>query len=387
MTGTSLDGLDAALVRVEGTGLAIQAQCAAYCEQGLGELASTLRALANGEAQAAAAFLEAARSLGEIHAQAAAQLVEALPRSTSLDAIAAHGQSICHWPAAGRSWQLFDPWPIVHRLGVPVVFDLRQADLVAGGEGAPITPLADWVFFRSDQRHRVVINLGGIGSITALPAGAAPQSIAGADVTPCNLLLDGLAQRLGAGLYDADGQQAQQGQTHPTIIDTMHQRIDQALAQHRTLGREQFQSPWFDRLIEQLQPDANEARDILACACEVVAQRLTDHPLVREAEQLVLAGGGAKNAALVAALKRSTGSEIITTDQTEAALPIQARECAAMAVLGALCWDGIPITLPQVTGARTPGVAGTWAGWFAPHARGPKTENFTQAACSDLPDS
>ena len=139
MTGTSLDGLDAALAEVRGTGLDAAARLLGLVRRPLGSLAARFA-------------------------------------SGAIDLVAAHGQTICHAHRRGLTLQLLDPWPIARRLRVPVVHDLRRADLAAGGEGAPITPLADWVLFRSTGEDRTVVNLGGIANLTLLPAGASARS-------------------------------------------------------------------------------------------------------------------------------------------------------------------------------------------------------------------
>ena len=249
MTGTSLDGLDAALVKIEGTGLDMRAMFEGMVSKPLAGLAPDLKHLAEGNPAKPIDYLRAARSLGELHADAVDELLAnkapgsaggsvtphtphqhtspparkrhesdtrsarrenatnddgsderrpttdppAEPGAFKIDFVVAHGQTIWHAPRddVGRlSWQLFDPWPIVHRLNVPVCYDLRQADLIAGGEGAPITPIADWVMYRSDTRDRTIANLGGVCNVTYLFGGREVSSICASDVGLCNLLID-----------------------------------------------------------------------------------------------------------------------------------------------------------------------------------------------------
>ncbi|MEM6856093.1 MAG: anhydro-N-acetylmuramic acid kinase, partial [Planctomycetota bacterium] len=162
MTGTSLDALDAVLTRIVGTGLDMTAEFVGMHSVDLpDDLRATLLSMANGEAHPPLEYLRTARYIGVFHAQAVADLIQKFP-DEHVDFIVPHGQTIWHAPDDAISWQLFDPWPIVHSLKLPVCYDLRQADLVAGGEGAPITPLADWVMYRHDAD--VVINLGGVAN-------------------------------------------------------------------------------------------------------------------------------------------------------------------------------------------------------------------------------
>ena len=364
MTGTSLDGLDAALVKITGRGWHVSAQCVAHGAHPLGPLADALRALVTDAPCKPSLYLRTARRFGELHADAVQSLCDAhLPKNAALDFVAAHGQTICHLPAEHLSWQLFDPWPITRRLGVPVVCDFRQADLVAGGEGAPITPIADWIAFAHAKRERVVVNLGGVCNLTRLPAGAAADAITGADVGPCNLLLDGLAHRLFETKYDTDGQRAASGVVDEAVVMHVQQCIQQAMHGNRSLGREQFNDAWLDALLREA-PPCDDAANMLASAVEATARHIVAAGDVANAGDIILAGGGAHNRALTRALAGQIPHAHVFTSEA-CGVPIAAREAFAMAILGALCQDGCPITLPTVTGAEQPGVAGSWT--FATH--------------------
>ncbi|MFW6059343.1 MAG: anhydro-N-acetylmuramic acid kinase [Phycisphaeraceae bacterium] len=360
MTGTSLDGLDLALVEVTGTQLSLRARIVAHQSHPLGALREPLLALASHEAHPPAAYLHTARRFGELHAESIAEFCQQhLPTTAHLHLVAAHGQTICHLPMEHLSWQLFDPWPIVRRLNVPVVHDLRQADLIAGGEGAPITPIVDWLAFRHPSRSRTVVNLGGICNITHLPASATPDDVSGRDVGPCNLLLDGLAQRLLDTAYDTNGRQAASGTVDETVVERIQQRITSAVEDTGTLGREQFTRDWLDALQHDDLVHRATPADLLASAAEAVARHIGD--ALVNADEVIVAGGGAKNPVLVQALQRRLGGVAVQSSDA-LGIPVDAREAFAMAVLGALCEDGCAITLPQVTGARASGVAGVWVG-------------------------
>lgn len=352
MTGTSLDGLDAALVRVHGHGLSMRVEYQRMVGADFpGDLAARLRRLAEGEPHPPLAFLEAARDLGRFHADTVAQLVADGPTP---DFVCAHGQTIWHAPGAsggGVSWQLFDPWPLVRTLGVPVVYDLRQADLVAGGQGAPITPVTDPILYGSARG--VVLNLGGICNATVWTS---PTDIRGGDVGPCNLLLDGLCRELIGTPYDADGVMAAAGAADPERTAALLAALDVG---QKSLGREQYGAAFVHALLADGPLASLTAPDALATAVEAVASRIASRVQVPAGAQVILAGGGVRNLALKAALTRAFAPAPVGEHPT---LPAQAREAAAFAVLGALCQDGVPITLPAVTGAKNPGVAGVWAG-------------------------
>jgi len=360
MTGTSLDGLDVALVRITGHARNMTAQPLAAHHATLGELAEKLRFFASGGAAPPLDYLRAARALGALHVDAVAALLAFTSFNEPLDAIVAHGQTICHQGDEGLSWQLMDPWPLVRRFGAPVCYDLRQADLIAGGQGAPLTPLADWVLYRDPDQSRLIINLGGICNVTHLPAGASPDDVRGMDIGPCNLLLDGLVRALYPDrAYDEGGHLAAAGHAH--------EAFDQAVREHPffthtatapvSLGREQFTSAWIAQLIERFQMWPPE--DVLASAVEGVARLIGQHADALDARELILAGGSAHNTALVRRITHHAMPRRVRMSD-ELGVPVDGREAAAFAVLGALAQDGVPITLEQVTAAQRPGRAGAW---------------------------
>jgi len=355
MTGTSLDGLDAALVHVAGQGEACRASFHGHVHHALPEtLQQTLLALASDEPARPATFAAAARALGEAHLPAAAALLERhLPSRARLHAVAAHGQTIHHAPAEGLSWQLLDPWPIVHAWRKPVVYDFRQADLLAGGAGAPITPAADRVLF--GETTELVCNLGGVCNVTDLSS----TPVAGWDQMPCNLLLNGLACRLLGRAFDEGGRIAARGRERPELRRLLAEAIDRAMAGRRTLGREQFGEAFFAGLMPEL--TGWPVEDVLASATAELADRLTAVASRRRVRRVVLAGGGTRHRALIAALAARGGQQAWRVSD-EVGLPAEAREAAAMAVLAALSEDGVAVTGPAATESQAPVPAGTWAG-------------------------
>jgi 1,6-anhydro-N-acetylmuramate kinase len=353
MTGTSLDGLDVAVARVNGEGLDIDVTCLGMLSRPFGSLRETLRSLAAGNAHTPLELARAARQLGALHAQAVADLLEQLGLA-AIDFIVAHGQTIHHQPDEHLSVQLLDPWPIARALGCPVLYDLRQADLIAGGQGAPITPLADYILFRDRARPRMVVNLGGICNVTELGASGTPDQIRGYDLCPCNLLIDGLVQRLFPGrTFDDGGAIALQGKADPIVRALMHDAPFFQRNLPRTTGREDFNDAWLDQLAATATRTLG-ADDVIASAVDAVAADIAD-AAPRDA-QLILAGGGAHNRALVAAVTSRCDARL----SDDVGIPVAAREAIGFAVLGALSQDGIAITLPQITGADRPGRAGAW---------------------------
>jgi 1,6-anhydro-N-acetylmuramate kinase len=409
MTGTSLDGLDVALAEITGHGLDMCATLRGHLSMPLAGVAADLRRFAEGQPAPPIDFLRAARALGELHADAVAELCRRfLAHDQKLDLVAAHGQTIWHAPPqlhpdtvaaacdvapaerrsvgtvlpthrsdgtllpthrldetvfqAGVSWQLFDPWPLVRRLQVPVCYDLRQADLIAGGQGAPITPLADFVLYRIGQTPRLVVNLGGICNITTLTGDH--LQVTGRDVCPCNILLDAVVQRLfPPARFDKDGRIARGGK----VVEMLHRAVFidvmEILKGRCSLGREPFPldvlDGWVATAMKYERPVDIVATYTFAVA-DLVAAGIEKNIASLAGGDVVLAGGGARNPVLVEFIRQRLRSPWPVLISDELGIPAEARESLAFAVLGALSQDGVPITLPAATGAHKPGRAGAW---------------------------
>lgn len=361
MTGTSLDGLDAALVRIAGKGLAMQANYVGMLSEPLGGLGQRLLSLARGEPSPAIAFLRAGRELGQVHAKVVTALCRRhLPKGAAVEFVAAHGQTIWHAPNEHLSWQLLDPWPMVRRLKVPVVYDLRQADLISEGQGAPITPIADWVLFRHATRRRYVVNLGGICNLTILPGGAEAGQVLGQDVAPCNLLLNGLVRRLFENLaIDDRGQIASRGTLDGFVYDALLQRGLVHVEAGKSLGRENLDAAFFDWLLHR-KPSRCRSEDVLASAADAIARTIGLATAAATSGDVILAGGGVHHDFLVDRIGKYVAGRHRVMTSEELGMPTQAREAAAFAILGALSADGVPIGVQRITGSRGAGRAGCW---------------------------
>ena len=334
MTGTSLDGLDTVLAEISGRGLRLKARVIARRSASLGKLAAPLRALAEQQPMSAGAIANLARDFAVLHARTIARLVSA--ESRALDLIVVHGQTVFHAPPV--SWQLFNPAVLSHALSVPVISDLRAADLAAGGQGAPITPLADLLMYGHTRERRTVINLGGFCNLTRLPAGRNPARITGGDVCACNQVLDAVARAVLKRPYDPDGRHALRGTSHPATERALTRRLERQRQARRSLGTGDELAAWIAS-----QPLA--ANDLARTACAAVAAVIAQ--AAQPADRLVLAGGGVRNLALVAEL--TARSTVPVTASDDLGIAAGDREALAMAVLGALCADGVSPTLPQVT--------------------------------------
>lgn len=342
MTGTSIDALDAALVEIDGHGLAIKARFVRGRSVALGGFAPRLRALAEQKPMSAGDIADLSHDFGFLHADAIRGLLD----GERCDLVCVHGQTVFHRPPA--SWQLVQPGPIARALGVPVVYDLRQADLAAGGQGAPITPLADWVLFRQAGVSPTIINLGGFANYTR--CAPEPSDIRGGDICVCNQLLDALARRRLDRPYDDGGEAAASGTVDRAAFKDLAMLLATQSRQGRSLGTGDELGAWIARC------DALPVNVALRTACDAVAAAIvigagTDAPLV-------LGGGGVRNRTLVDLIRSSAHAVRLTS---EFGVPIDHRESACFAVLGALCQDRVPITIPAITLCREPApLSGAW---------------------------
>lgn len=356
MTGTSCDGLDVAVVCLDGRGLEVRASLVRAHSVGLGEVGQRLRRFARGEPATALEIARMARDLGVVHVYA---IAEAL-RGTRASFVALHGQTVLHAPPL--TWQLIEPEVVSRGVGLPVVFGLRGADAAAGGQGAPITPIADWVMLRDGQETRAVVNLGGFCNATILPAGGDPAAVRGFDVCACNQVMDGAARALLGTPIDRDGVTAMAGEPDDALTDALAAHLAAQAAAARSMGShdepESGGAGWFDAWLARARevPPAVALRSAALAVARTIAARVREEGPSR----VILAGGGLRNAALRGHLDEHLGG-CGTTDGS--GVPAPMREAMGIAVLGALCADGVPITLPGVTGCGHPApVAGRWTG-------------------------
>lgn len=345
MTGTSIDAIDAACMEIQGAGLEMRATLRGFASRPLGELATTLRALAAQQPMSAREIAGIAHAFSSAHIEAIRQAAG----DHRLRLIAVHGQTLFHDPPV--SWQLINPTVIAAELCVTVVSDLRAADIAAGGQGAPITPLADWVLFRDARESRAVVNLGGFSNYTFLPADGGPEAVTGGDICVCNQLLDAVARRYLNRNFDKGGACAAAGKVDSGLLIEMCGVLESQSAAQRSLGTRDERLTRLDEWGQTI-----GANDLARTACEAVA-RVVVSALPR-ADRVLLAGGGALNSTLVAAIQRGCGIACEITDRL--GISVETREAAEMAILGALSADRVAITLPRVTGARRSVLSGVW---------------------------
>lgn len=342
MSGTSLDGVDAALVSFAGA----QPECLAtaylpYPEDLRQELLA-LSVAGHDELRRAATV---SNRLAHLYANAVSALGVA-DNPPKIRAIGCHGQTVRHAPDAGYSIQLNNPALLAELTGIAVVADFRSRDIAAGGQGAPLVPAFHHAAFWVPDVDRLILNLGGIANLTRL---GRDGSVAGFDCGPGNMLLDAWSQRHLGKPFDENGAWAASGSILDTLLSRLLQHGFLAMPPPKSCGREQFGLDW---LLEQVRGGENPA-DVQATLVELTAISVTqaiDRWCGRPGE-LFLCGGGAHNAQLLRSLERQLpGVRIARTDVL--GLPADWVEAVAFAWLARQTIQGLPGNLPEVTGAR-----------------------------------
>lgn len=359
MSGTSADGIDAALVRFEGEGRALRCQLVhgrtfAWDEAtrirlvALGQGADTvsLDALGALDATVALAFADAALAL----------LQDAgVPRGR-VRAIGSHGQTIRHRPQADPpfTWQLGDGNVIAERSGIDTVADFRRRDVAAGGQGAPLMPAFHAALLGSPQEDRAVLNLGGIANFTLLPVGG---EVRGFDTGPANALMDAWCERHTGRAYDADGAFAASGQVDAALLARLLAEPWFALPPPKSTGREHFHLDWLQaRIGETVLPPADVQATLLDLTARTVADAL--QMTQPDTRRVLVCGGGVRNAALMARLAAYLPQAIVESTAMHGLEPDYV-EAMGFAWLARETLAGRPGNLPAVTGASGRRILGT----------------------------
>ena len=279
----------------------------------------------------------------------------------SVKLIGCHGQTIFHEGRAPRfcgrrvasTLQIGNGSVLAERTGLPVVSDFRSRDLAAGGQGAPLVPLVDYLLFRHKARHRVALNIGGIANVTFVPAGGGPDSVVAFDTGPGNMVMDALAQAATGGrqLYDRGGRMAARWQLDLALLDRLLADPFYRQAPPKSAGREQYGREFVEDLLRSRLP----VEDLLATAAWLTAATIARAVGGLTAadgfpEDLIVSGGGVHNAFLMSLITALLPGVTVATS-AEYGIDPDAKEAIAFAVLAWLTWRGRPGNLPAATGA------------------------------------
>ena len=277
-------------------------------------------------------------------------------------AIASHGQTVWHEPGHS-TWQFGEPAVIAERTGISVVSNFRVRDVAAAGQGAPLVPVADALLFSHPTEWRALQNLGGIGNVTIVPPGGVPTSTRAFDTGPGVVVIDGVTRIVAPGMaYDVDGRLARGGRAIDAVVEHVLTAPYFASPPPKSTGRELFDPAFIAAFVDRCraaEPNAT-AGDIVATAVALTAASIADavRRFVPEpVGELIASGGGAENPALVDAIRTALPS-IAVRRFSDVFFDGEAKEAVAFALLGYLHLIGEPGNLPTVTGARGPRILG-----------------------------
>jgi anhydro-N-acetylmuramic acid kinase len=371
MSGTSADGIDVALCRISPARSRPHIELVRHRAFPYpAVLRKAVLAAMDAPKTSAAELARLNWRLGEAYGDA----VQAAAQGYALDLVGCHGQTIYHQgiakPYAGRSvactWQFGEPALIAAAAHAPVVSNFRPADMVAGGQGAPLVPLLDATLFAHPRRARVLQNLGGIANLTLVPAGGKLDRLIAFDTGPANMVIDALAQRLFGKPYDRGGRLAAAGTPNEPVLTTLLRDPYYRLRPPKSAGREQYGVTFVDRLLSLGRQRRLSPQDILATATALtsrsiaLAWRLFLAPhLADTSVDYIVAGGGARNQTLMRMLATDLApfrSRIQTTD--DLGIPSEAKEAVAFALLAWHTWHRLPGNVPAATGAAHPAILG-----------------------------
>ena len=350
MSGTSLDGADAALVDFSAH---VPRTLAFASEPFTDRLREEILLLSAPGSDALELSAKVSIELADLYARAVrSMLADAGVEARQVRAVGCHGQTVRHRPDLGFTIQLNDPARLAESIGIDVVADFRRRDMAAGGQGAPLVPAFHDAVFRDSIRSRAVVNIGGISNVTSLSPGRKTQ---GFDCGPGNVLLDGWVYRHLGLRYDKDGRWAAHGNVNLLLLTRLLQEPYLAAPAPKSTGRELFRLPWLDeRLLNVLEP-----ADVQATLTEFTARTIVDaiDRFCPGTEEIYLCGGGALNAELVSRITRLAGVRPVTSTDT-LGVPATHVECMAFAWLAMKCMGREPVDLTAATGARGPRILG-----------------------------
>lgn len=385
-SGSSVDGVDAALMELEGAGLELRVRQVQGLHQPYGaELRAMIRRVSNPVPCEIRQVSILHRLLGETFAAAARTVADHASLSLQrVQCIGCPGHTVWH-DVEGRfpsTLGLGMAAVVAERCGVTTVSDFRSRDVAAGGQGVPLAALTDYILFRHPQENRLLIHLGGLARLVLVPAGCRIQEVVGFEASPCNLLLDALMDRLtgGKSSFDPGGKHAVQGK----CIDALLQNwLNHPYLQRRPpkgLPRHLFGDDFAAAAVQQVRQYGCSLHDLLCTATHFVARGITTAvrrflPSSPRIDRVLLSGGGVRNGLLWRLLEQPfEGVPLQRTD--EVGVPADVRKALSFGMLAALTLDGVPASVPSATGAAgsrllgsiTPGSSINWArclAWMA----------------------
>ncbi|MBA3276467.1 MAG: anhydro-N-acetylmuramic acid kinase [Chloroflexia bacterium] len=376
ISGTSVDGVDVAIVEIAGHAANAKVQLLAFETIPYPDpVRAELLALYDDQTHAVARLCSLNVVVGEYFAEATVTVAgRAGINLAQVEVIGSHGQTVWHQPAHDPAWPLSTPSTlqigeasvIAARTGAPVMADFRVADMAVGGQGAPLAPYFDWAVFTDPEQSRCVQNIGGIGNVTWLPPGGGVDDVIAFDTGPGNILIDGLVTRLtnGRQTYDRDGLIGARGTLIPGMVDHLLEDPYLADAPPKSTGREYYGADQVRELMDQVsvaegslvsgdEATRQTARDLVTSATAYTARSIGDAYrdwLPGLPDEVLVNGGGCRNPTLMRMIGEDLpGIPVMATDAI--GFDGDAKEAMAFALLAHDSLAGYPTNIPRATGA------------------------------------
>ncbi|MBK0007061.1 MULTISPECIES: anhydro-N-acetylmuramic acid kinase AnmK [Priestia] len=368
MSGTSLDGIDAALVQIEGSGyeskvkllhfitMPFSSQLKREIEQAISVESSNVQLICSLNFKLGYAFADAVKRL----CQKAEFSLE------HVDVIGSHGQTIYHQPYASgntamSTLQIGEPAVIAYETKTKVVANFRVMDMAAGGQGAPLVPHTERILYSHADRTRLLQNIGGIGNVTLIPPKHSPIPVVAFDTGPGNMMIDEACQQLFNVSFDENGRLAAGGKIISELLEDCMNHDYMKLSPPKSTGRELFGTQYTRRLLEKYGKHKKE--DLLATITMFTASSIVHHyetfifP-VYSIDEVIIGGGGSYNTTLMNMIKTQLGKRCRVYTQEEIGMSSEAKEAVAFAVLANETLSGYPSNVPSATGAFSPVILG-----------------------------
>ncbi|WP_434642204.1 anhydro-N-acetylmuramic acid kinase [Thermoanaerobacterium thermosaccharolyticum] len=374
MSGTSVDGIDAALVKIKRKGFNTNVELIEFENfQYTNDIRNKIFELFNPETGTVDKICHMNFLLGELFADAALKIIKkAGLSSTEIDLIGSHGQTVYHIPEAiidsgysiKSTLQIGEPAVIAERTGIVTVADFRVRDVAAGGQGAPLVPYTEYLLYREKDKTIVLQNIGGIANVTVLPDGCKLEDVIAFDNGPGNMIIDEVVKRLTDGKikYDDGGIISSKGKVNEALLEELLEDEYFKKEPPKTTGREYFGIHYVDELLKKAKKYRLDMYDLIATATALTAKSIAisykEFIIPKYGlDRVIIGGGGSYNRTLIKMIKEYLdGIEVLT--QEDIGLNSDAKEAIAFAILANEAINGICNNVPKATGASHPVVMG-----------------------------
>lgn len=365
MSGTSLDGIDAALVEIKGTNTETTVDLIDFITYPLGtETIAKIKDVLSIQTSSVDKICSLNVELGYLFSEAVKEVCKKAGFSLSqLDFVASHGQTIFHLPIpdvsqVASTLQIGESAVICEEVKTTVVSDFRTRDMALKGQGAPIVPYSEFVLYRDEKRTRLLQNIGGIGNVTVIPSSAKLEEVTAFDTGPGNMIIDELCEVFYQKKYDENGHYAALGKVNEEVLNEMMEHPFIKRCYPKTTGREEFGKEYTQALLEKWQGKI-KPNDLIATATMFTAQAIAVNakPFIDQSTDLIISGGGSYNDTLVQMIKEQL-PEVHVMIQEEVGFSSEAKEAIAMTILANQTLHHLPSNVPSATGAKKAAILG-----------------------------